>query len=244
MTRKNNTIADNAAGRTAAQAGALAPGRLQGLHPPISLDGRPLLFVAVEGSALMMNACPISIAYTANAASLPASHLIRPTADWGDKNWDHAHLSEIGQNYDDLLKRGAPAVAVAEAAQAAADEHCLVMQQPGLEKIWLTELLLLQPADIRLSTVSLTSLAILLADRIGLDEDALAGTVAGRWFKLIARRKAPADWVIAAAALVQMLLDEGVRRGLIEKDTPVVLKAPERASGKRSTRRPAGGGGA
>jgi hypothetical protein len=204
-------------------AGQASPEARQGLAPPVTLDGRPLLFLAVEGSAATPGACPVAIAWTKVPAMRAGGHLIQPTTDWLDKAWDHRHLASLGLPHDRIMASGTPAGAVALMAQASVRDHCLVMQQPALETPWLAELLLLQPDDICIKTISLTSLALLLADRIGLDEHAFAAVAADLWFRLLARRKAADGWAHDAAMLIQALLDEGVSRG-IETSATIALR--------------------
>jgi hypothetical protein len=214
------------------------------LRPPVSLDGRPVLFMAVDGSAAMMNAWPVRIAWTTGVGFPLTSHVLRPTVDWTDKTWDPEYFAKLNLSCDDVMAHGAPATPIAAAAQNAVREACVVMQLPGIEKIWLTELLVLQPEDICLKTISLTSLALLLAGRLGLDDDAFMAVASQRWFSLLTKNLAPDAWVQGAALLIQAVLDDAVRRGLADPHAAVMLTTPLASTGKRGGRMPRSGDGA
>jgi hypothetical protein len=215
-----------------------------GLRPPVSLNGRPLLFIAVDGSAAMMNAWPVRIAWTTGVEGRPTSHLLRPTVDWTDKTWDPEHFARLRLSYKDVMAQGAPAAPIAAAAQDAVRDACVVMQLPGIEKIWLTELLVLQSEDICFKTISLTSLALLLARHLGLDDDAFMAVASRRWFRLLTKHLAPDAWVQGAALLIQAVLDDAVRRGLTDPQAAVMLTTPLASNGKRGGRMPRSGDGA
>jgi hypothetical protein len=214
------------------------------LCPPVSLDGRPLLFMAVDGSAAMMNAWPVRIAWTTGVGASPTSHLLRPTVDWTDKTWDPEHFAKLGLSYEDVMVRGSAAAPIAAAAQDAVRDACVVMQLPGIEKIWLMELLVLQPEDIRLRTISLTSLALLLAGHLGLNDDAFMAVASERWFRLLTKNLTPDAWVQGAALLIQAVLEDAVHRGLADPQAAVMLTTPLGSNGKRGGRMPRSGEGA
>jgi hypothetical protein len=241
---KSGTTATNNDASAATDPDGPTPGPSSGLRPPLSLDGRPVLFMAVDGSAAMMNAWPIRIAWTTGVESLPTSHMLRPTVDWTDKTWDPEHFGRLGLAYDDVVVRGSPAAPIAAKAQNAVREACVVMQLPGIEKIWLTELLVLQPDDICLKTISLTSLALLLASCLGLDDDAFMAVASQRWFSLLTKNLTPDAWVQGAALLIQAVLDDAVRRGLADPHTDVMPATPLASNGKRGRRMPRLGEGA
>jgi hypothetical protein len=215
-----------------------------GLRPSVSLNGRPLLFIAVDGSAAMMNAWPVRIAWITGLEARPASHLLRPTVDWTDKTWDPEHFARLGLSYDDVVVRGSPAAPIAVIAQDAVRDACMVMQQPGIEKIWLTELLVLQPEDICLKTISLTSLALLLVGHLSLNDDAFMAVASTLWFRLLTKNLTPDAWVQGAALLIQAVLDDAVRRGLADPHAAVMLTTPLASNGKRGGRTPISGDGA
>jgi hypothetical protein len=238
---KSGTTATNSDASAATEPDGPTPVPSSGLRPPVLLDGRPLLFMAVDGSAAMMNAWPVRLAWTTGDEGRPASHLLRPTVDWTDKTWDPEHFARLGLSYKDVMAQGAPAAPIAAAAQDAVRDACVVMQLPGIEKIWLMELLVLQPEDICLKTISLTSLALLLAGRLGLDDDAFIAVASQRWFRLLTKNTTPDAWVQGAALLIQAVLDDAVRRGLADPHAAVKLTTPLASNGKRGRRMPRSG---
>jgi hypothetical protein len=226
---------EDAAGSATANTTAFAKTPSRGLRPPVTLDGKPLLFMAVAGSALTANACPIAIAWTDGPKGPVASNVILPSADWMDKAWDLDHLADGSFSQQDLTTYGEPAARVANAAGAAIKGKLLVMLQPGLERLWLTELLVLRGQDICFDTTSLTSLALKLAAHVGLSDDAFVKLVAKRWFKLLMRQPTTI-WTTGAPQLIQMLLDEAIRRKLIDPARAIRLKSrprPRRRTFKR-----------
>ncbi len=205
------------------------------LVPPVTLNDRAIIFMAVQGSAQMPNATPLRIAWCASQADLLEDYVIRPMPDWADKAWDYEHTNDHGATREDLLQFGVPAERVAKLAQAATKGRCLVMHLPGLERLWLTELLTLQAEDICFETTDVIGLALQIASHCGLDDNTFVDIVTDGWAKLLLKRKEPDDWAKAAPVLIQLLLDEAVRSGKINPAEPIRLKS--RAMERRLVRK-------
>jgi hypothetical protein len=196
------------------------------------LDGKRLIFVAVEGLAEMPNAFPVLVGWRQGLHGLPNIHALKPDPGWTDRPWDDEHVTGPGLSRDNLTKTGTPAAAIAGLVNGAISDHCLVMQQPGLEKPWLAELLVLQPADVCIETINWTTLALLLADHIRLDEDTFINVVLNHWFRMLVKRTSIEPWTLAAPLLIQIILDETIRRGLIQPDMSIELRHSKPDSGR------------
>ncbi len=196
-------------------------------RPTITLNGQPLLFTAVEGSAFAVDAHPISIAWRTNANGLHWSSLVCPAPMWVDKPWDSHRVARLGLTNERLRHNGNVASTVAVAAAAAIDGHCLVMQLPTLECVWLRELLMLQPRTPNFGAIGITDLAILLKREISIGEDRFIQLVIDDWFALLGQRLALDDWLLRASSLIDVILDDAVSRGRLVRGRTIALRRTE-----------------
>ncbi len=196
-------------------------------RPTITLNGQPLLFAAVEGSAFAIDAYPISLGWRANALELHWSSLVCPDPMWADKPWDSHRVARLGLTNERLRHDGNVASSAAVAAAAAIDDHCLVMQLPTIECVWLTELLKLQPRAANFGAIGITDLAILLKQELGIGKDRFIQLVIDDWFALLGQRPALDDWLLRASSLIDVILDDAISRGRLERGRTIALRRTE-----------------
>jgi hypothetical protein len=198
----------------------------------VTLDGRPLVFAALQASAHLPGGYPIAIAWTQGANATLTARLIRPASEWMHRPWDDRLEVRQGLSRDALLQHATPAPAVAVEASAAFDSSVVVTALPGFERIWLAELYTQAPIPGYPDVVGAGDLALLMAQHLGIPDAEFASIAATLFFRLY--RPGPAGVTArACAALVQALLDYAGRERLID---PAVGLALERHPSQRRHR--------
>jgi hypothetical protein len=149
----------------------------------------------------------------------PASRIIKPPMDWQDRPRDDDESAVHGLTMNAVIKRGEPLQEVARDVHAALHGHRLISVFPSVDRLWLNELFLPTTLDPCLQILSLSDLALKIATRAGLDDDAFARAAIHDWFKVFKPRPAE-QRVQHMAGLVQAILEAAVAKGLIDPDRP------------------------
>jgi hypothetical protein len=187
--------------------------------PTITFVGQPLMFIAIDASAMMPGGIPLAISWTPNAATRPTSRIIKPPLDWQDRPRDDDESAVHGLTMNAVIRRGEPLQEVAREVHAALHGHRLISVFPSVDRLWLNELFLPTTLDPCLKYLSLSDLALKIATRAGLDDDAFARAAIHDWFKVFKPRPAE-QRVQHIAGLVQAIVEAAVAKGLIDPTKP------------------------
>jgi hypothetical protein len=187
--------------------------------PAITFVGQPLMFIAIDASAMMPGGVPLAISWTPNAETRPTSRIIKPPLDWQDRPRDDEESTLHGLTMAAAIKRGEPLQTVARDVDAALHGHRLISLFPSLDRLWLNELFLPTTLDQCLQYLSLSDLALKIAAKTGLDDESFVKAAMDHWFKVFKPRPA-AQRVQYMAGLVQAIVEAAVAKGLIDQDRP------------------------
>jgi hypothetical protein len=187
--------------------------------PNITFVGQPLMFIAIDASAMMPGGVPLAVSWTANVEARPTSRIIKPPMDWQERPRDDEESAIHGLTMNAVIRRGEPLQEVARDVHAALHGHWLVSVFPSVDRLWLNELFLPTTLDPCLRFLSLSDLALKIAAKTGLDDDAFARTAIHDWFKVFKPRPSE-QRVQHMAGLVQAILEAAVTKGLIDPTQP------------------------
>jgi hypothetical protein len=185
----------------------------------ITFVGQPLMFIAIDASAMMPGGIPLAISWTPNAATRPTSRIVKPPMDWQDRPRDDDESAVHGLTMNAAIKRGEPLQEVARDVHAALHGHRLISVFPSVDRLWLNELFLPTTLDPCLKYLSLSDLALKIATRAGLDDDAFARAAIHDWFKVFKPRPAE-QRVQHMAGMTQAIVEAAAAKGLIDPDQP------------------------
>jgi hypothetical protein len=191
--------------------------------PPITFVGRPLMFIAIDASAMMQGGIPLEICWTPDAATRPTSRLIKPTMDWQERPQDDPRDTGHGLSIGTAIKRGEPIQRVAKEAFDALANHRLISVFPALDRVWLNELYLLTPLEPSLRFLSLSDLTLRIARQTGLDDESFIRAAIDSWFKVFKPGPAAAR-VQDMAGLVHAILHAAVTEGLVDPRQPLEIE--------------------
>jgi hypothetical protein len=194
------------------------------IHPPVTIGGKPLLFVTCEASAVTPNSYPLAAAWTTGPSALVTHRLIKPISDWTDRAWDYDAQQRHGIDQRHLFDHGVPGTRVAEELGTLLETHIAISVVVGLERQWLGELMLLLPEDTRIQTLSLIDLVLAIGTHTGVDDQTLALHAAGKWARAL-QDVAAAERVARWAKLVQATLDVAVLLKRIDARKTIDLPA-------------------
>jgi hypothetical protein len=185
--------------------------------PTITFVGQPLMFIAIDASAMMPGGVPMAVSWTPNAVARPASRIIKPPMDWQDRPRDDEESAVHGLTMNAVIRRGEPLQEVAKDLHAALHGHRLISVFPSLDRLWLNELFLPTTLEPCFKYLSLSDLALKIAAQTGLDDDAFTRAAIHDWFKVFKPR--PTEHRVQhMAGLVQAIVEAAVAKGLIDSD--------------------------
>jgi hypothetical protein len=187
--------------------------------PAITFVGQRLMFIAIDASAMMPGGVPLAISWTPNADTRPTSRIIKPPMDWQDRPRDDDESAVHGLTMNAAIKRGEPLQEVARDVHAALHGNRLVSVFLSGDRLWLNELFLPTTLNPCLKYLSLSDLALKIATKTGLDDDAFTRAAIHDWFKVFKPRPAE-QRVQHMAGLVQAILEATVSKGLIDPNQP------------------------
>jgi hypothetical protein len=185
--------------------------------PTITFVGQPLMFIAIDASAMMPGGVPLAISWAPNADTRPTSRIIKPPMDWQDRPRDDNESAIHGLTMNAVIKRGEPLQEVTRDVHAALHGHRLISVFPSVDRLWLNELFLPTTLDPCLQILSLSDLALKIAATTGLDDDAFARAAIHDWFKVFKPRPAE-QRVQHMAGLAQAIVEVAVAKGLVDSD--------------------------
>jgi hypothetical protein len=191
--------------------------------PPITFVGRPLMFIAIDASAMMQGGIPLEICWTPDAETRSTSRLIKPTMDWQERPQDDPRDTGHGLSIGTAIKRGEPIQRVAKEAFDALANHRLISVFPALDRVWLDELFLLTPIDPCFRFVGLSDLTLKIARQTGLDDESFIRAAIDSWFKVFKPGPAAAR-VQDMAGLVHAILHAAVTKDLIDPRQPLEIE--------------------
>jgi hypothetical protein len=192
------------------------------IHPPVTIGGKPLLFVTCEPSAVTPNSYPLAAAWTTGPTASITHRLIKPLSDWTDRAWDYDAQQRHGIDQRHLFDHGVPCTRVAEELGTLLETHIAISVVVGLERQWLGELMLLLPDDVQIQTLSLIDLVLAIGTHTGVDDQTLALHAAGDWARALQDVDA-AERVARWAKLVQATLDVALLLKRIGTRTTIYL---------------------
>jgi hypothetical protein len=185
----------------------------------ITFVGQPLMFIAIDASAMMPGGVPLAVSWTPNAATRPVSRIIKPPMDWQDRPRDDDESAIHGLTMNAVIRRGEPLQEVARDVHAALHGHRLISVFPSLDRLWLNELFLPTTLDPCRQFLSLSDLALKIAAKTGLDDDAFTRAAIHDWFKVFKPRPAE-QRVQHMAGMTQAIVEAAAAKGLIDPDQP------------------------
>jgi hypothetical protein len=187
--------------------------------PAITFVGQPLMFIAIDASAMMPGGVPLSISWTPNASTQPTSRIIKPPLDWQDRPRDDEESAVHGLKMAAAIKRGEPLQLVAKEAFEVLQRHRLVSVLPGLDRLWLSELFQQTTLDPCLKYLSFADLALKIAEKTGLNDESFAKAAIHDWFRVFKPRPA-AQRVQNMAGLGYAVMEATVAKGLVDPTKP------------------------
>jgi hypothetical protein len=124
--------------------------------PAITFVGQPLMFIAIDASAMMSGGVPLAISWSPNAVTRPISRIIKPPMDWQDRPRDDEESAVHGLTMNAVIRRGEPLQEVARDVHEALHGHRLISVFPSADRLWLNELFLPTTFDPCLQFLSLS----------------------------------------------------------------------------------------
>jgi hypothetical protein len=191
--------------------------------PRVTFVGRPLMFIAIDASAMMQGGIPLEICWTPDAATRPTSRLIKPPLDWQERPQDDPRDTGHGLSMGTAIKRGEPIQRVAKEAFDALTNHRLISVFPSLDRVWLNELFLSTPLEPCFRFMGLSDLTLKIAQQTGLDDESFIRAAIDSWFKVFKPGPAAAR-VQDMAGLVQAILHAAVVKGLVDPQQPLEIE--------------------